>query len=359
MNEDAEEAIHHDHVLRAFRAYRLAHIGANNLRRQSYYSLSEAHRDLLPNQLALLNTLDHCIVANAEFLEDVATFAKENGVLSLDDADDGGSTPSAAFLADIPKPKITENEMDKLRSTLRQLHRDWSDEGNEERNKAYLPIIQALEERRDLLKKPLKVLVPGCGLGRLPFDIAQRGFTCQGNEFSMYMLYTASYILNNTSQALQYPIHPFCHSLSNIYTAQGATREIMVPDVLPSECRDMDLSMAAGDFLEIYKDDAGQWDALVTCFFIDTAHNIIEYLESIKRLLKPDGIWINLGPSLWHFEGNTSGSIDIPMDEVKRLAGRIGFRIQDEQEVELTYTTNPASCMRYTYRASFWTATVV
>lgn len=108
-----------------------------------------------------MQTLDHCIVANAEFLEDVATFAKENGVLSLDEADDGGSTPSAAFLADIPKPKITENEMDKLRSTLRQLHRDWSDEGNEERNKAYLPIIQALEERRDLLKKPLKVLVPG------------------------------------------------------------------------------------------------------------------------------------------------------------------------------------------------------
>lgn len=39
-------------------------------------------------------------------------------------------------------------------------------------------------------------------------------------------------------------------------------------------------------------------------------------------------IWINLGPSLWHFEGNTSGSIDIPMQELKALAKRIGFNIQ-------------------------------
>lgn len=52
---DAEEAVHHDHVLRAFRAYRLAHIAANNLRRQSYYSLSEKHKELLPDQPALLN----------------------------------------------------------------------------------------------------------------------------------------------------------------------------------------------------------------------------------------------------------------------------------------------------------------
>jgi len=52
---DQEEAIHHDHVLRAFRAYRLAHIGANNLRRQAYYNLSERHKELLPDQLALLN----------------------------------------------------------------------------------------------------------------------------------------------------------------------------------------------------------------------------------------------------------------------------------------------------------------
>ena len=33
----------------------------------------------------------------------------------------------------------------------------------------------------------------------------------------------------------------------------------------------------------------------MTCYFIDTAHNVIAYIENISRLLKPGGYWINLG----------------------------------------------------------------
>ena len=35
---------------------------------------------------------------------------------------------------------------------------------------------------------------------------------------------------------------------------------------------------------------AGAWDSVVTCFFIDTAHNVVEYLEVIARALKPGGV---------------------------------------------------------------------
>lgn len=35
-----------------------------------------------------------------------------------------------------------------------------------------------------------RVLVPGAGLGRLPLEIAARGYSCQGNEFSYFMLLT-------------------------------------------------------------------------------------------------------------------------------------------------------------------------
>lgn len=35
---------------------------------------------------------------------------------------------------------------------------------------------------------------------------------------------------------------------------------------------------------------AGAWDAVVTCFFIDTAHNIIEYIEIISKILKDGGV---------------------------------------------------------------------
>lgn len=68
-----------------------------------------------------------------------------------------------------PKPKITENEMDKLRSTLRQLHRDWSEEGRIERDKAYRPILDHLEAHSEQLlaegeitsMDEFNVLVPG------------------------------------------------------------------------------------------------------------------------------------------------------------------------------------------------------
>lgn len=37
------------------------------------------------------------------------------------------------------------------------------------------------------------------------------------------------------------------------------------------------------------------WDCIVTCYFIDTAHNVIAYIENISKILKPGGYWINLG----------------------------------------------------------------
>lgn len=41
-----------------------------------------------------------------------------------------------------------------------------------------------------------KILVPGAGLGRLAFEIARRGYTCQGNEFSLFMLFASNFVLN-------------------------------------------------------------------------------------------------------------------------------------------------------------------
>jgi len=40
------------------------------------------------------------------------------------------------------------------------------------------------------------------------------------------------------------------------------------------------------------------WDCVSTVFFIDTAHNIVSYIETIWKILKPNGYWINLG---WYY----------------------------------------------------------
>ena len=42
----------------------------------------------------------------------------------------------------------------------------------------------------------ISVLVPGAGLGRLAYEIAKQGYSCQGNEWSLFMLMASNFILN-------------------------------------------------------------------------------------------------------------------------------------------------------------------
>jgi len=48
------------------------------------------------------------------------------------------------------------------------------------------------------------------------------------------------------------------------------------------------MSMCAGDFAEVYRKEEYReaFDCVATCFFIDTAHNVIEYLEILYAVLQ-------------------------------------------------------------------------
>lgn len=68
---------------------------------------------------------------------------------------------------------------------------------------------------------------------------------------------------------------------------------------------------------------------VATCFFIDTAHNIVEYLQTIYAILKKGGLWVNVGPLLYHYSemaGETS--IELTWEEVLAVARQIGFSIE-------------------------------
>jgi hypothetical protein len=63
------------------------------------------------------------------------------------------------------------------------------------------------------------------------------------------------------------------------------------------------------------------------------ARNVLRYLRIIYNLLENDGIWINIGPLLWHFENSPTvsargeGSVELSLDEVKDLARIVGFEL--------------------------------
>lgn len=79
------------------------------------------------------------------------------------------------------------------------------------------------------------------------------------------------------------------------------------------------------------------WDCIVTCFFIDAAPNVIQYIEAFERMLKPGGYWINLGPLLYHWQNDGGGggedderfgqSIELSYDEIKHVMGTYNFKI--------------------------------
>ena len=300
----------------------------------------------------------------------------------------------------------TPNDMDKVRSTIRQLYRDWSSEGAEERKASFQPMLEALDTIYADISLPqrchLSVLVPGAGLGRLAFEVCKAGYSVEGNEISYHQLLVSNWILNHTRTAGGYDMHPWALSFSNHRTRANQLQKVAIPDVVPGQELDnassdigselhafQRMSMSSGDFCVLYKDEeyADAFDAVLTCFFVDTAPNVIAYIETIKHCLKPGGVWINLGPLLWHFEtgGNStskkldpngaagssgmkskysnlgigeSGSFELTDDEVIQLVERFDFEIvrHEAQGLEAGYVRDTQSMIQNTYRPSFWVA---
>jgi carnosine N-methyltransferase len=226
----------------------------------------------------VFDAVDEAMDSNAELAEAIVKFGLPAfGIQPGDESWHGYATP---------------NDIDKARSTLRQFFRDWSAEGQQERQTSYLPIFKALDSHLYVSPVPLclrhhyNILLPGAGLGRLLMDLCVNGYTVEGNEISYHQLLASNYILNYTSKAGQHRLYPWALNFSNHLSRRNQLQGVAVPDIHPGtelelssrrtqsdvSCTDR-LSMAAGDFCEVYRrpEYAGAFSAVVTCFFIGMA----------------------------------------------------------------------------------------
>eukprot|EP00833_Pecoramyces_ruminatium_P014566 jgi/Orpsp1_1/1188598/evm.model.d7180000065976.1 len=316
-----EEEKHLRDVLNTFLHYEIYAQNMNNKKKSDYRRLPEKHKLLFPDTLKKLNTVDELIKVNYNFIK-----------LMIQDYVPYDADPNKIFQG----RSVKTLEIDKVKSTLKQFVRDWSDEGKLEREQTYTPIINALLEfYKDVPEDErgeLNILVPGAGLGRLAYDITKLGFSTQGNEFSFYMLLGSNFILNCMSEPHQFRIYPWIHSFSNTEKTEDQIAPIDIPDVLPGNIPvNTNFSMVAGDFLEVYGAPGYKeyWNGIVTCFFMDTAKNILEYIELISKILKPNAVWINLGPLLYHFEDLYSElSFELSLEEFLEAVKKFGFTIK-------------------------------
>ncbi|KAL5020564.1 hypothetical protein ScPMuIL_003456 [Solemya velum] len=351
---DELEKEHFIRILNSFKYYRTHCMKRIQNAEKHFEGLSEHHKELLPDFLENLNNLRQCVEDNSEIIQMITS-----------DADQMFENKSHGLvengLDDIKRLPPTSFDMDKVMTTLKQFVRDWSEDGVIERTACYDPVIKEIQRRfppQRCEASSVYILVPGAGLGRLAFELAKQGYSCQGNEWSLFMLLASNFVLNKCREVNAYTLYPWISQWSNNKMTGDQLAPVKFPDVSPSDIPpNVNFSMAAGDFLEVYK-ELDIWDCIATVFFIDTAHNIVAYIEAMWRILKPGGYWVNLGPLLYHYAGLTTElSIELSYEQVKSVIKKVGFVIEkEEMNLSTTYTQNPRSMMQYRYESVFFVA---
>ncbi|KAI1718382.1 hypothetical protein Ddc_09428 [Ditylenchus destructor] len=260
----------------------------------------------------------------------------------------------------------TEHYMSKVKSTLKQIVRDWSAEGESERKSCYDKVLRTIYEHFPSTMERHKnhVLVAGAGLARFAWELLREGFSVTGNEFSIFMLLTSNFILNTCEKVNEFTIYPYILDCSNSWSYEDQLRPVQFPDVNPtlaSRERLNTFAMCAGDFLQAFNTDDSKFDCVVSVFFLDTAVNPIEYIRTIHKILKVGGIWVNYGPLTYHFEGENENSLELPFEEIIRILEAVGFRIDNVERKgknpPAKYTVNEQSMLHYIYNCGFFKCT--
>ncbi|PGH12033.1 hypothetical protein AJ79_04542 [Helicocarpus griseus UAMH5409] len=379
-------------ALDSFRQYRRsAHLNTTHRRRQSFYALPSAHWDLLSKPpysiLDNFNQVDDAIDANAEIADAILSNGLE--AFGLPANPDGGEDNPNNW-----HNTATGSDIGKAHSTVRQFYRDWSAEGALERDQCYKPVLNDLHELFGS-QPHISVLVPGAGLGRLVFELCVAGYCAEGNEISYHQLLASNWALNHTEKANAHPLYPFALQFSNLKSRKQQLKRVMIPDVHPASTiaaqmaepddgRGMGtMSMSAADFLVQYASPSQRdtFDAVATVFFIDTAPNLIRYIETIRNCLRPGGYWINIGPLLWHWEDSKTsskndasqqsaadtdkhqgigelGRVELTEEEVIALIHQMGFELvkKDPEGSSCGYIQDPESMLQNLYRPAHWVA---
>lgn len=245
QHDDAEH-MHYKEIINSFLDYPNWIAGEARRRDAHLSAMPEKWKALLPATTfePKSDALREAIAANAAFLKFIAVEQEKSGFglqFRGADAHDGNcghshdsaghshghhngtrdsdrlheaSIPAGDGVDGIARPTSSPSHYSKVKSTLHQLVRDWSREGQPEREASYGPIITELQRVLPVTasnRNKQRVLVPGCGLGRLLYDLVASGYAAQGNEFSLQMLFTAHVVLNLLTSPECVKVHAFIH----------------------------------------------------------------------------------------------------------------------------------------------------
>lgn len=308
---------------RAFRAYRRLSLQVFDSQALAFEHLPEDAKTLIPDVPIRLSHAAEAIEHNADVIERIAALAGITKPFQLDALDPDDLAQTVADFPDVVDGLIA-------------ITRDWSAVSEKDRSLSYDHILRAIEKAADEAvsagtlesRDTFSVLVPGASLGRLAWEIANRGFVVQGVESSYLQLFMCNYIMNGSATP-EAPLHlyPYAHHTGMAPSVNDQCKEVEFPDTNPRQLQNPNFSMVAGEFLELYnKEDA--WDCVATCFFVENSHSIVSYVRRIATILKSGGVWINHGSLDFRFDDSeTEPSVEVTAEELELVIQRAGMRI--------------------------------
>jgi len=230
--------------------------------------------------------------------------------------------------------------------------REWSAEGLAERRDCFEKLLGALdmhfgkEQHRASSTggdKP-RVLCPGSQLSRIPFEVASRGYQCEGCE-GRVLSYFGSELMRSGSGHGRFCIQPFSLNTCNRLNAEDHVRKIQIPEVeVPSLP-----PVRMGEFTQLYDVSPARasFDAVLSAYSIEASPNPLRYVRTVAHVVRPGGLWASFGPLC--FDGDHDDAcqgLELSWEELRHAISHF-FEVKEEGFVDAFYAQNCESLMQH------------
>ena len=257
---------------------------------------------------------------------------------------------------------IYQNESFIGKLFLQILTREWTKEGKEERSKSIEPVIQEIKKYYDyednsLMQKGVNILVIGSRFGRIIYELAKLGYNIEANERSYFFLFISNYLFNYSKKE-DNCICPRISSFCSSFTEESVIKKHYFPDVdISSDLKNVkkdSIKITKRDFEEEYSNVKDKYDCVITIFSTDETKNLINFTETVNKVLKKGGIWINFGGLSSIYTGY--GGIDLTWDEWRHIILKSEFDIKREETPVIPYCKIEGHSLPHTLGSVFFTA---
>ncbi len=218
------------------------------------------------------------------------------------------------------------------------VHRDWCWGCNE--NEQSLAIVRELLANRSA--EPIeKVLVLGCGAGRLAFDVHQTlaPMTTLALDINPLLIAVAHAVSSGEKPHMsEFPAAP------RSPTELGYRNVLALPAEAPRPRSGLRFAVADAFTAPLRE---GVFDLVLTPWFIDIVpQSVATTAHRVNALLRPGGLWLNTGSSA--FAANRSGDFAFAAEcqsqaEALETFAASGFELIDSRDDEIDYLCSPHS----------------